>query len=252
MNLSRGTIAVPARLSEGSGGDPRIAGANRLFEEVVDLIRLRGFEPVVLTDPGSELAPYSGLVLPGGGDIDPARYGGSAIDVLYDINAAQDELDFMLTEQALRADIPILGICRGAQVINVALGGNLFEDLPQTSVQHCRVPDEGEDADFVWHQVHIPDGTHLANESGSGRFGIASGHHQGLHRLGSGLKATATAEDGLVEAFENATGSITGVQWPPEAEGMQPIIRDAPFRVFEAAISRRNANMRFEKSATAS
>ena len=252
MNLSRGMIAVPARLSEGSGGDPRIAGANRLFEEVVDLIRLRGFEPVVLTDPGSELSPYSGLVLPGGGDIDPARYGGTATAALYDINSEQDELDFILTEQAIRCDIPILGICRGAQVINVALGGSLFEDLPPTSVEHSRVPHEGEDMDFVWHDVHVLAGTHLSKESGSGPFGIASGHHQGIHRLGSGLTATATAEDGLVEAFENATGSTVGVQWHPEAEGMKPAIRDAPFRVFEAAISRRNVNAGFEKSGSAS
>ncbi|MGO4252715.1 gamma-glutamyl-gamma-aminobutyrate hydrolase family protein [Paenarthrobacter sp. TAF1] len=215
---------------------------------MVDLIRLRGFEPVVLTDPGSELAPYSGLVLPGGGDIDPARYGGSAIDVLYDINPAQDELDFMLTEQAFRADIPILGICRGAQVINVVFGGTLFEDLPPTSVEHCRVPLEEEDMDFVWHDVHVVEGTHLANASNSGRFSIASGHHQGIHRLGTGLKASATAEDGLVEAFENADGSTVGVQWHPEVEGMKPAIRDAPFRVFEAAISRRNAKARFERS----
>ena len=251
MEISRGTIAIPARLSEGFGGDPRIAGANRLFEDVLELIRLRDFEPVILTDPRSELSGYCGLVLPGGGDMDPARYGGAVIDALYDVNGGQDELDFTLTEQALSCDIPILGICRGAQVINVALGGSLFEDLPPTSVEHSRIPGEGADMDFVWHEVHVLEGTHLANESGSGPFIIASGHHQGIHRLGIGLKATATAEDGLVEAFENPTGSIVGVQWHPEALGLEPTIRDAPFRVFESAILKRDVNMHLEKSATA-
>ncbi len=252
MAISRGTIAIPARLSEGSGGDPRIAGANNLFDEVVKLISFRGFEPVILADPETNLSPFSGLILPGGGDVDPARYGGTVVDALYDVNSAQDELDFTLTEQALGCDIPILGICRGAQVINVALGGSLFEDLPPTSVEHCRVPGEGQDMDFAWHEVHVLEDTHLADESGSGPFTIASGHHQGIHVLGTGLKATATAEDGLVEAFENATGSTVGVQWHPEAVGMEPTIRDAPFRVFEAAISRRNVNIHFERSGSAS
>jgi putative glutamine amidotransferase len=230
-------VAIPARLLDGPGTDPRVVAANRLFHDLVDLLKLNRLVPVIVTDPQADLSAYAGLVLPGGGDIDPARYGGSRVEAIYDVNVDQDELDFQLTESALRLGIPVLGICRGAQVINVALGGTLIEDLPQSSVQHCHIPGEGDEPDLVWHEVSLGGGTRLLAQTGKSRLNVASGHHQGISVLGAGLQASAIAEDGLIEAFEDVAGRVFGVQWHPEAFGMEPNLRDAHFRILAAAIT---------------
>jgi len=234
--LSTPIIAVPARLTTDGNADPRVNGANRIFHDVVALIAANGLKPVVIDDPNVDLNEFDGVVLPGGGDLDPVLYGGEPSAALYDVNADQDALDLGLARRAIELDLPVLGICRGAQVLNVALGGTLIVDLAPTQVEHSSVPAPGEDPKFMWHPVSLAAGSSISLELGAEHMMVASGHHQGIDRLGDRLHATATAADGLVEAFEDETGRILAVQWHPEAEGTTPAEQNAPFRILAASI----------------
>lgn len=232
-------IAIPARLSDGAA-DPRIDEANRIFADVVRLAEAEGLELEVVESwdaATGDASRFAGLILPGGGDIDPAQYGGEASDALYDVNPVQDDLDFGIARAALDAGIPVLGICRGLQVLNVIHGGTLVEDLPETDVEHGEGPAAGSDGiAWAWHPVALEGGSALADAIGSDELPVASGHHQGIGELGDGLVATATAADGLVEAFERPDRSVIAVQWHPEALGTPPELAAAPFRAFAARV----------------
>lgn len=234
---TRPRIAMPVRLSDGSA-DPRIEGANRIFEDVAALADAAGLEVVRVT--GAEIDGFDGVVLPGGGDVDPARYGGRTIDALYDVNPDQDALDFALAGAARTAGIPILGVCRGLQVLNVLYGGTLIEDLPPTSVVHTDTEEPGcTDILWSWHEVTLAPGSLLQGRVGTASMTVASGHHQGIGRLGAGLVATAVADDGLVEAFEHERDGVIAVQWHPEAQGTPADLAAAPFTAFAAVVRAR-------------
>ncbi|MGL3805598.1 gamma-glutamyl-gamma-aminobutyrate hydrolase family protein [Paeniglutamicibacter sp. R2-26] len=230
-------IAIAGRLSEGADTDPRVVGANRIFHDVVALVAASGLSPVVVTDPGVDLAEFAGLVLPGGGDLDPALYGGESSPAVYDINPVQDELDLGLAKLALDLGIPVLGICRGAQVLNVACGGTLVADLEPSCVEHYHQPGPGEDLEFLWHPVRLAEGSAIRAEFGAAEMNVASGHHQGIDRLGEGLRAVAVAADGLVEAFEDESGRFLGVQWHPEAVDTPSAVQNVPFKIFARHVS---------------
>ena len=232
-------IAVPARLSSGDHADPRVAGANRIFHDVVALVRANGLDPVVV-DHLAYLDDFAGVVLPGGGDLDPSLYGGEPCDALYDVNPDQDALDLAIARAALASGTPALGICRGAQVLNVAAGGTLYADLAPSTVAHTHTPAPGETLEFIWHAVGIAP-SRLRDALGADSISVATGHHQGLATLGAALRATAVADDGLIEAFEDERGAVFGVQWHPEAEGTPQADQDAPFRLLAAAIAERAA-----------
>ncbi|GKT30089.1 putative multi-domain containing protein [Aduncisulcus paluster] len=131
-------VVVPRRLS--TGADPRIVAANRLFDLIVALAEDVGLTPIVTDDPDYPLEGVGGVLLPGGGDVNPRRYGCTSTAAVYDVNDEQDHLDFTLTARARDAQLPILGICRGAQVLNVAYGGDLQVDLAAGSVDHGAAP----------------------------------------------------------------------------------------------------------------
>jgi len=227
-------VAIPVRLSDGAD-DPRIEEANRIFADVVALARAAGLDVVPVET--AEVKGFDGLILPGGGDVDPARYGGEPSGALYDVNPAQDALDFGIAEAAIAAGLPVLGICRGMQVLNVVHGGTLVEDLPATSVEHGEGPAAGADGiAWAWHPVRVAAGSALADAVGGDRMPVASGHHQGVGDLGTGLAATAVADDGLVEAFERPDRTVIAVQWHPEALGTPPELAAAPFTAFAAQV----------------
>lgn len=149
----------------------------------------------------------AGLMLPGGGDIEPHRYGDEpSTDALYGMVGLHDEFDLALTHAALARDLPMLAICRGMQVLNVALGGTLVQDLDGGGHWMCE------------HPVDIVDGSRLA--AAAGRTSLThcySVHHQGLGRLGAGLVPVAHDPHGLIEAVEHEDASwVLGVQWHPE------------------------------------
>jgi putative glutamine amidotransferase len=151
---------------------------------------------------------YDALLLPGGGDIEPSRFGAGLLpngSEMLDI--ARDELEFAVFEDFIRLGKPVVGICRGMQVINVALGGTLWQDLPsQRGLIHA-----------------APEGAlplnHVVLFAGGRREIVNSYHHQAVQKLGRGLRVTAWGADGIAEALEHKTLVIRAVQWHPEKEG---------------------------------
>lgn len=223
-------IALPARLSDPDGADPRVGLANAIFDDVAELVRAEDLDVIVVRD--TDLTGFDGLVLPGGGDVDPARYGGDTTAPTYDVNPAQDALDLEITAAARERGIPILGVCRGLQVLNVAFGGTLVEDVLPSAIQHTPGAADGGGPEWTWHAVSVAPGSRLHAEVGADEISVASGHHQAIGRLGEGLVATAVAADGVIEAIEHPTAPIIAVQWHPEAEGTPNVLAAAPFAAF--------------------
>lgn len=159
-----------------------------------------------------------GLLLPGGGDVAPAHYGEPPHPKLGAVEPERDELELALCRLALAGDKPLLAICRGIQVMNVATGGTLYQDIPsqhQTAIGHAS--DLSLARNYIAHNVLIEPGSHLANLVGSEPLAVNSWHHQALKDIGRGLVVTGRAPDGIVEAVE-ASGHrfAVGVQFHPE------------------------------------
>jgi putative glutamine amidotransferase len=185
-------------------------------ERVLDALRRAGGEPVVLPPaPGAWTpqrlsATFAGLVLPGGSDVDPVFYGGEPVEA---VDRLHDEADMALVRAAIAAAVPVLAICRGMQVLNVALGGTLVADLPAGAVPHR----EG------FHPVDLDAGCLVARAMGTTRPVVSSYHHQAVDRLGAGLVATGRAEDGVIEVVQHTSAPILAVQWHPEDDAdVQP------------------------------
>jgi putative glutamine amidotransferase len=176
-------------------------------------------------DPHEALELIDGLVLAGGADIDPATYGQPAHDETLDVVPERDAFEIALTRAAIERDLPVLGICRGMQLINVALGGTLHQHLPEHvgHEQHRRVIGSFDGAD---HEVELSPGTLAMRVIGTPTHATKSHHHQGVDRVGEGLRVSAiSAVDGLAEAIELPDRTfVLGVQWHPEADAMSPVI----------------------------
>jgi len=205
----------------------------------VDAVRAGGGRPVLLPpgdeDPAALLDSVDGLVLCGGGDIDPSRFGGVANhDAIYSTCSERDAFELALVNECLARGTPTLAICRGLQVLNVARGGDLHVHLPDVvgeSVVH-RVSREH----HTRHAVRIDPSSRLAALLGADEVTVASWHHQAVDRLGAGLRAVAWAEDGTVEAIEveQAPGMLA-IQWHPELQVREPDRRQ--LRLFEALVA---------------
>ena len=155
-----------------------------------------------------------GLVLTGGEDVDPARYGATPHPKLEDRDPARDAAELALIAAARERRVPILGICRGIQILNVALGGTLYQDLASE-----RPGPTAHTGDDVRHTVRIEPGSLLEKTLGTGSTTVNSRHHQAIRDLAPGLRAVAWAEDGLIEAVEAADSNAPwtlAVQWHPE------------------------------------
>ncbi len=158
-----------------------------------------------------------GLVLTGGGDIDPNRFGERPHSAVYEVSPARDELELSLVGPAIDAGVPLFAICRGIQVLNVALGGTLWQDLPsevRTSVTHS----QKERRDVATHAVAVTGEARLADVLGAHEIRVNSFHHQAIRKLGGGLRDVAWAPDGVIEGVElpDAPALVLGVQWHPE------------------------------------
>lgn len=239
----RPRIGLPVRLSSSLDPDPRVGEANGLFDYIVELVREGGGEPVPLTS-AEGLGGLDGVVLPGGGDLDPRLYGEEDSGTCYDVNQEQDELDLAVARQCIDAGLPVLGICRGHQLLNVLYGGTLIQDMDPGTVAH-REPDPVHGSGpWAWHEVGLAGGSKVAGlygntgpATGSGAAAavtvkIASGHHQAVARVAEGLVVTAVADDGTVEALEDPERWVASVQWHPEALELPAEERQAPFRAF--------------------
>jgi putative glutamine amidotransferase len=168
-------------------------------------------DPAVVPDV---LALSDGLLLVGGDDVDPAAYGANRPDLCEDVDRARDDFEFAVVRAAAEGGVPLLGICRGLQVMNVALGGTLFEDLPTRVPEAAPHRVSGRDGG---HPVTAAAGSRLRALVGAERFDVNSHHHQAVARPAPRLAVVARAPDGVVEAAEDAAHPFfLGVQWHPE------------------------------------
>ncbi|KAA9165768.1 gamma-glutamyl-gamma-aminobutyrate hydrolase family protein [Amycolatopsis acidicola] len=181
----------------------------------VDGVVKAGGVPVLLPSVGEDVSALSAvdaLVLTGGADVDAARYGEQAHEKTVS-RPERDGFEFALAREALRLGMPVLGVCRGAQVLNVALGGSLHQHLPEVAGHAEHQPAR---AVYGHNRVTLEG---LAAEILGSETKVQCYHHQSLARLGSGLKATGWAADGTVEAVELAGARfVLGVQWHPEQD----------------------------------
>jgi len=192
-------------------------------------VEAAGAEPVELPPGTPALPDLDGLLLPGGWDVDPAFYGEPKDDKVGPIDRELDETELRLFQQAREKEIPVLGICRGQQVINVALGGSLVQHLEDHDVR-------GFGRSHLAHTIEVIDpGSELRRAAGEHKIRVNSFHHQAIRRLASGLHQTAKGEDGTVEGVESDDGLIVAVQCHPEE-----LTTDLPWaqRLFERFVAR--------------
>lgn len=192
-----------------------------------------GLDP---TDP-SPLAGAAGLLLPGGGDIDPAWYGRAPHPRTHGISHRRDRFEMTLLAEALRRDLPVFAICKGMQLLNVALGGTLDQHLADDPDQLDHDRDQPR-PDPV-HKLRIDEASLLGRILGVRYADVNSHHHQGLDDLPEGLVPVAWAEDGVLEAVELASCSwVVGVQWHPEVTAPLDDLQLDLFRAFVDAAAR--------------
>ncbi|MFT5195095.1 MAG: putative glutamine amidotransferase [Cellvibrionaceae bacterium] len=160
-----------------------------------------------------------GIVIPGGGDIDPVHYAGDTNGKIYGVSEDRDRVELEVARQVVQEDQPLLAICRGHQILNVALGGTLYEDVLDqmpSAEQHAYF--DHPERDYTPHSVEISEGSWLAEIMGAQKERLVNSlHHQGIKDLGSQLIVSAVSPDGLVEGIEIPDHRFAvGVQWHPE------------------------------------
>ncbi len=210
---------------------------NHVPDVYIELIARAGGMPVLIPvgyplDKLPELrARLDGLLLTGGDDIDPALFGGQPHPKVSGIDAGRDSLEIALAHLAAKTNWPFLAICRGIQVLNVALGGTLYTDIDDQLPGALKHGLWGVyPRDYLAHEVSLQEGSRLAGLLGGACVGVNSFHHQGVEQVAPGLVASAHAPDGLVEGLELAGHPFgVGVQWHPEcipqAENMRALFR---------------------------
>jgi putative glutamine amidotransferase len=202
-----------------------VTRCSRLDDYVTSVEQAGGRARVLETSesPRRVLDEIDGLLLTGGGDIDPVLYGDERHPTVDDAEPGRDEFEIDLARRAMASDLPMLAICRGVQVMNVAAGGTLVQDIPsqvESSLPHSIVEPKSAEA----HTIEITPGSRLEQALGrtvdsAHTCRVNSRHHQSVGRLGTGLVRSAVAPDGIVEAIEKPGVDSTfcvGVQWHPE------------------------------------
>ena len=189
----------------------------------IDSVKKAGAEPVLLTQVTSEqeamdlLKTVDAVILTGGEDIDPKYYNEKPHQKAEDPKADRDVSDYWLLKTAIKEDYPVLGTCRGMQLMNVVLGGTLYQDLPSEYVSDI-VHRDPKKEDFVYHPCKIIDkNSKLYGMLKAEDLTVNAWHHQAIEKLGQNLKVTAVSPDGIVEAFElEGATFVVGVQFHPE------------------------------------
>jgi putative glutamine amidotransferase len=220
--------------------DDASMGRVNLPREYVDAVRRAGGRAVLVppgeSDSSGLLDAVDGLVLTGGGDIDPALWNGPSHETVYMTDAPRDSLEIELARLAVERSVPMMCICRGVQVLNVALGGTLHVHVPDVvgeGVAHRSPPREP-----VAHLVSVEPSSELARVLGATEIKPMSWHHQAIDQLGGGLRAVAWAPDGIVEAVEHVSHpSLIAVQWHPELTSATDPTQAALFDAFVSAAS---------------
>jgi putative glutamine amidotransferase len=221
----RPVIGITMQTQESSGNDSSVSWS--LGARYVQPLAAAGAVPFLIPllpeDEATLRAVFAhldGLFLTGGCDIDPALYGEERHPRCERSDPAREETERVLLRWALATCKPVFGICRGMQMINVASGGSLYQDLAAqqpTALRHDYFSCDGFARDRLTHDVRIEPGSRLAQTLAAEQMAVNSMHHQGVKRLAPGLRATAFAPDGLVEGIEGTGPAfLVGVQWHPE------------------------------------
>lgn len=180
-----------------------------------------------------------GILIPGGVDMDPASFGEAPHPKLGRVDPARDRVELTLTRWAVEDQKPLLGLCRGLQVINVALGGTLWQDIEsqcEGAIRHDYFPTHGFARDHLAHEVTLAGGTRMRHLMDDDRIPVNSMHHQAVRKLAPSLVASAVAPDGLLEAAElDDEGFVVGVQWHPEVFEMSDPNTQRLFSAFLSA-----------------
>jgi len=194
------------------------------LDDYIASIERSGAQPRVLDvseSPRTLLQTIDGVLLTGGGDVDPALYGEARHETVEDAEPGRDEFEIDLARRAMERDLPVLAICRGAQVLNVAAGGTLVQDIP-SGVTSELAHSVKEPKDSIAHDIRIASDSRLYAALGSAvdsscACRVNSRHHQSVGKLGRDMVASATAADGVIEGIEVPYRSFcVGVQWHPE------------------------------------
>ena len=227
--MNRPVIGVPTQNLQSIGGVPaEIPASWVMSQRYVRALTAAGalpwMIPLVSEDADTLRGIYEqldGIFLPGGADIDPGSYGEDRHPRCDTSDPPRDAVELALVRWAMADRKPVLGVCRGLQLVNLAAGGTLYQDLAEQmpgSIKHDYFPFAGRyPRDYLAHEVRVAESTRLADIFGAGVLKVNSMHHQGVRRLGDRLTVSAVAPDGLVEGIESADGSyLVGVQWHPE------------------------------------
>ncbi len=225
---------TPPRIAV-SGLRREVQGAERTGVNAgyVHAVRAAGALPVILSPlVGAEHAALAlegmdGLLLTGGEDLDPAWYGAVPSPRLGRVDRLRDRFELALFAAARQRGLPVLGICRGLQLVNVALGGTLWQDLPTERPTHV-AHDPPAARDARTHAVRLAAGSAAAAAVGATALTVNSFHHQAVRDLAAGLRPTGWADDGVIEAFEGEDGAgwLLAVQWHPEEMHADPAAPD--------------------------
>ncbi|MEU9627355.1 gamma-glutamyl-gamma-aminobutyrate hydrolase family protein [Streptomyces luteogriseus] len=231
--MTRPLIAVPARFSATTSALRYAAEVNA--RALIEAVWRAGGEPAGIhpadTGAADRLARFDGVLLPGGGDLAPSRYGAADThETVYDVDPLQDTFDLDAARHALESGMPLLAVCRGLQVVNVALGGTLEQDMGGPEREHRHLV----------HPVTLEPGSLVARAAGVEKADASCYHHQRVDRLGAGLCVTARAADGTIEALElpGAAGWFAAVQWHPEDTAHEDPAQQGLFDALVRAASR--------------
>ena len=210
------------------------SGASLLNTTYTDAVLRSGGIPVIFPTVADEAAAKAlvksvdGVIFSGGEDVDPSYYGETVWNETVEVDTLRDVSDMLLAKAALASGKPILAICRGEQLMNVILGGSLYQDLPSqfgTAVGH---------SGGAMHRIGVEPGSILASLYGTDSLNVNSYHHQAVKTLAPGVRATARSADGIVEAYEN--DQLWAVQFHPEKDLQAGDLRW--LRLFEAFVDR--------------
>ena len=236
--MTRPVIAVGGRripAEKIDGWRDHVHGAAAQYLEALHRAGARGVilpaMPVDEAEAREVLSRFDGVLLTGGGDIEPAVYGAGAHEKTYDVDEERDAFELAISRAALDSGMPFLGVCRGLQVLNVALGGTLVQHIPEIS----NTSHKGSDVPDAQEHIKIEPGSRLAEALGSEEVEGMGSHHQAVDRLGQGLRPVAWAEDGLIEGAEAEDGWVVAVQWHPERAATEDPVQQ---RLFGSFVSR--------------
>ena len=219
--------------------------AGNYYDAYLRAIESAGGEPVVMSPAPAELGAgdterllsgIDGLLMPGGWDVDPGEYGEAREGAEEDVDPALDRTEIALVRGAVAGGVPVFGICRGQQVINVALGGSLRQHIDGHDYH-------GHPRDLLAHSIDVVPGSELSKVTPGDRVMVNSLHHQSVKDVAPGLHATAHSPDGVVEGIESSDGMIVAVQCHPEELLGQQGWAMSLFRSFVDRVAEHNHNV---------